>query len=346
MSNRFAQGWVGRVVACAALVAAVSCDGASGSGLDPASSAGDPRPIAAPVDSYGVVNKINQSLHAIPFLGTRVYRLEGGAPDGTAALEYREQVASDGGGQFSIEVLDLIQPVLSPSEEALQLQLLSSRGRLLYRYRGFAIRDVALFLGNYTLVDLGSSVTVAGVAASEFSAVPNDPADHRWALAVDVATGIVLRAVETDATGAPVSTTEFESIDYAPDLSGVAWNQAVLDEEILTGVEPLPFQFDVLSPVLVPSGYQEVELSQLVEPVSGEAWAKRTFSNGVDALFFLQTDEKAPLEDLAEPYAAPQVGSYRVGAWQVLDGVVAGQRVVLMGKVSEWDLAQMLQSSL
>ena len=139
---------------------------------------------------------------------------------------------------------------------------------------------------------------------------------------------------------------EFETIDYAPDLSAVAWNQAVVNESTLSSGDPLPFEFEVLSPVLVPTGYQEVELSQLTEPVSGDSWAKRTFSNGVDALFFLQTDEKAPLEGLAKPYAAPKVGSYRVGSWQVLDGAVSGQRVVLMGKVSEWELAQMLQSSL
>ena len=340
MSHQVASNWAGRIVASATLGCLVACGQPSSSTTDTETASAIQIPI--PSSQVGLVNKISRSTSSIPFLGTRVYRLFDGAPLGAPELSYREEVASDGAGQFSIEVLDLITPTMLPSDEAIQLQLLSARGGLLYQYRGFAIRDLVQFLDNFTLVDLQSTVTIAGIAAAEYEVLG---ATTRWTLAVDTTTGVVLRAVEEDLTGEFLSSIEFESIDYAPDLSTVAWHQSSILETQLALNDPSPFTFDVLNPVLIPNGYQVVEFSQLTEPVTGSVWAKRTYTNGVDMLFFLQTDQAAPV-DLATPYPANQVSSSRVGSWRVLDGQVSGQRVILMGKVTDSELAQLMQSSL
>jgi len=332
--------WAVRIVALAAFGGLVACDASSR-----AEPTGTGVQDAVPSESYGLVTKIQRAKLTVPLLGTRVYRLFDGTPGGNVVAAYREQVASDGNGQFAVDILDWLEPPLSPSEEALQLQVFSSRAGLLYRHRGFAIRDLPLFLDNFTLTALGTTTTVAGIQADEYSVELSDASSTRWVLAVDPTTGVVLRAIEEQTNGILLSTVEFESIDYTPDLSGVAWFQASIGETVVGPSDPLPFAFDVLDPVLIPEGYDEIELSEVVEPVTGSSWAKRTFSNGVDVLFFLQTNETPDL-DLAKPYQAPEVASYSAGSWQVLDGTVSGQRVVLLGKVGESELAQMLQSSL
>ena len=163
--------------------------------------------------------------------------------------------------------------------------------------------------------------------------------------------GLVLRAREELLYGTLVAQTEFESLDLAPDLSGVAFSQGLTDEEALPpGSKPdltgLGFQPPV--PKQLPAGWRLQEVAKLVDPTDDRAWAKLVYTDGVDLLFFLAAAPEPPQRALVGGSAAQpaRVRALSVGAWTVLQGDLAGHELVVMGKADEEVLADLIRSAL
>ncbi|MBK8180956.1 MAG: hypothetical protein IPK67_19100 [Planctomycetes bacterium] len=83
-------------------------------------------------------------------------------------VELRERVSSNGQGQFALEALEVIQPQMSVGQYSVFLSLQSLRQGMNWRYRDFAIENLALFQQNYRFIDTGATGEVAGFPTQEF----------------------------------------------------------------------------------------------------------------------------------------------------------------------------------
>ena len=81
-------------------------------------------------------------------------------------LSYREEIAADGTGRFSLAPVEALTQV-APDWISFELQQ-RARAKFLMRYRDFEVRDQGLMLRNYTIRDLDASEEVAGRSASLF----------------------------------------------------------------------------------------------------------------------------------------------------------------------------------
>jgi hypothetical protein len=287
----------------------------------------------------------------VKFQGVRRYEAHYSDATGAHSLVYRETVSSDGQGSYAVDPLELLEPQLAPVPESQFLLLQKVRERLLFRYRDFEIRDLAAFTDNYLAVFTGQTTTIAGQAAERLRIQSRTQTDRRYVVDVDPTSGLVLRAREELLDGTLVAQTEFESLDLAPDLSGVAFSQGLTDEEALPpGSKPdltgLGFQPPV--PKQLPAGWRLQEVAKLVDPTDDRAWAKLVYTDGVDLLFFLAAAPEPPQRALVGGSAAQpaRVRALSVGAWTVLQGDLAGHELVVMGKADEEVLADLIRSAL
>jgi hypothetical protein len=282
---------------------------------------------------------------------------DGGAPQ---MLVYREAVAGDGTGRFSIVPLDVLSFVPDPTGfQALQ----KTREGFLYRYRDFAIRDLGALFANYQVIDLDQEVVIAGRTCRSLEFRRADGSGSVYRAALDAATGLVLRAEESSPEGLPLGLMEFESYSATPDLGGIAWFTPDPPEL------PLPIHgldeaagFDVLEPSLLPAGYQPWKAATLVDD-EGHRWLKQTFTDGVEPLFFLHRDG-APQAVVTPPPGGPSgaVGTasaaagasgvsndelwvYPIGRLTAIEGVLREREVIALGKVDSEELLDLLEFS-
>lgn len=260
-------------------------------------------------------------------------------------LAYREEVASDGLGRFALAPLAPLTEVAPdwPTFELMQ----RSRARFLMRYRDFAVRDQALFLRNYTVHDLGRSELVAGRPSSLFRVLRRD-GQRSFEVAVDQQSGLFLRVRELDGEGRPTSGFAYESIDLAPDLDAVVFHRSAIEERGHSLGRPLEevFEAPVLTPRLLPEGYALRGASTLVED-DGRRWAKLSYSDGVETLFFAQTLPE-PGEPLREqrPPRADELLVLESTPVVMASGRVGGHELVVAGKVGARALLDLVESSL
>lgn len=327
-------------LAAVALVLAGGCDDGNSS----TSFQSNPSPQATAAD-IGLFTKIASAPARASYRGLRIHRLF--HEDGTET-QYREQVAGDGSGHFALDLVDWIEPQLSGSAAALAQQLVTMRGGLYYRYRGFAIRHLPSFMSNFSVLDVtedmpDGATTVAGIDGVALEVVFSDPSvdGRHWELIVDPGSGLVLDAREYAEDQSLLSHTWFESLDVDPqDFDGIAWHLPDNQELELTEAESATvFDWGPLVPGLLPKGYQPSELASV--SINDRLWAKRTFTNGVDVMFFLEADPEGSVNSLGD-----EVRSFQIDSWTVLDGHVVGHRVIALGRASEVELAGLLQSAL
>ncbi|MDF1797732.1 MAG: sigma-E factor regulatory protein RseB domain-containing protein [Planctomycetota bacterium] len=314
-----------------------------------------------------LITQIQQAPYLVSHSGVRRVESNYNLDGQNDHLVYREEVFTDGQGGFAINPLGAITGATLPAGDFQLLQ--KAREGFHFRYRDFLVRDLAAFLQNYKLTSFGQVVQVAGRDCLELSIERKD-ASLSFDLAMDVETGLVLRYRELDASGHTYSKMEYESFDPAPDLTGVTLHQPSNQEQPLDPSTPALAQlgFQPFIPKLLPSsGFFFVEASSVVDAL-GTTWAKLSYTDGIETVFFLDAGPRLPESALGvgvkSSSSPPGTGGLSGGpdgtAPELQDGVrcfvdgpltvvwgeVLEHRMILLGKATQSELSGMLQSAL
>ena len=271
-----------------------------------------------------------------------------GTPTGTIQ---RERVICDGQGNFFIELRDSLQPVLTQSEFQTVKLLRMARAGFAYRDRDFRIRDIDLFLQNYGVEVLPDTVVVAGHSCLDVRVERIANAARRYVLAVEPNTGLILRAREETLTGQLMSLVEFETLTLGPDVSQVDFHlgnevqDLDLDDPALADI-----RYSIMTPGFVPAGFQLRSTEAVEDASDGSRWAKLSFGDGVEQLFFLHRgltprpgNAGAPVHAQAFGYDTAHV--FQFGPWTLAQARLRGQSLLALGKCPEHELLLMLDSA-
>ena len=341
------------LLTAAALLLAGACDGrgpvgASGSSaIDPS----QPSVGSGTIASTGTSQLIDLMISAqtsLLYQGVRRYEAHYTFDGVPQDLEYTERVSADGTGQHALDPLDLVVPTVTPAEEALFLTLQKSREGFFYRYRDFVVRDKDLLFANYQVVDTGQTVQILGRTCAQLEIELQVAPDTKVFLSVDTANGLVLSSREEDLLGNVLTRTTFESLDLAPDLSGIAFHQPTNSEEVLTVGLQQALGFVAHQPKLLPNGYQLLDVAKVVSPLDGRIWAKFSYTDGLRLFFFLHGGNFAPTKQLdpgTGSTSADEVLSLPVGSWTLVQGFVQGRRILALGRLDEQSLYDRIQSA-
>ena len=280
------------------------------------------------------------SPNVISHQGDRLVRLPVG-PDSPMVLIYREHVAVTSDGQFSIEPIEVLQPQMAPSTEETFQALQKSRESFFHRYRGFKIRDLALFTEHYTTSQSSSTEAVCGIDCVVLDVDPNEEGAHSYRLWIDPQSGLCLRTQERDEAGHLLCEVEYENIEFAPALaSELSGGPSVWEPVADSATTRVP------APLWVPESYV-FEEAEIYTDASGDEWTRLRYTDGVEPLMILRGNEQATAQ---APTTGPaksaltRVFVHRVGAWTVVEGYAKDQHFVVMGKRPEADLIATLAS--
>jgi hypothetical protein len=319
-----------------------------------------PEPTLVALLQASVVAPYSTRYSGVRRLEALVSSLEPGAPS-PETLAYRELVAADGGGNFALETLELLSFVPDPPLfEALQ----ETRAGHNYRYRDFAVRDLAALLENYQVRDLDTESSVAGRACRSLELSRQDGSGSLYRVDLDAETGLVLRSCELDPTGMVLARMEFESYDADPDLGSVAWFVPAEEERALDAAAPLAPQagFEVLEPTQAPRGYRRFKAALLADH-AGSRWIKQAFTDGVEPLFFLHQESAEAVQAEAAVAPAPGFGLdagavaeggsegadelwvYPIGRLTAVQGRLREREVIALGKLDSEALLDLLELS-
>lgn len=266
-------------------------------------------------------------------------------------IAYRETVSTDGKGHFAIDVVEVLTPV--DMDPAVFTLLQKQREGYTFGYRDFSIHDMALFQENYDVVGASVPGEVAGRPCTTYQLVRPGWAGFR--VAVDEETGHVLAYQEYDSQGRVVAAMTYET--YSSEPAQVAW---FVPQTTTTSLDPTgdltaSLGFEPVLPTLVPQGYEPIGLERVIEP-SGLRWLKVTYTDGLQPLFYLFTDPAGhaptqpglPSGPGPDPDGEPDQDDVFVnhqGVVTTLHGFVRGNRYVIVGKVGEPELLDMLNSA-
>ena len=316
--------------------------------------AGSPTDARGAVASTSLLHLMVGAPQRVEYQGVRRYEARWSDASGPQSLVYRERVSSDGRGRFAVDPVELIEPVLSPAETGQFLLLQKLREGLFFRYRDFTIRNVDAFALNYQADFTGQQLPVAGHLAErliiEASSERVEEAVRRYTVDVDPTNGLVLRVREELVDGTLVSLAEFESLSYAPDLTGIAFNQSVGGETSLPTSTPLTapvLGFQPHPPKQVPQGWRLHEVATLTDPTTDRPWVKLVYTDGLEVLFFAEAGPGQPtFQQHGGGAAQPaRVRSLSIGSWTVLQGQLDGRELVVMGRSGEDVLADLVRST-
>lgn len=277
------------------------------------------------------------------YRGTRVVEANYTVAGAPFELVYREEVAADGQGEFTIVPQDVLVPTLA--DEPLFLLVQEARQGFFYRYRDFQIRDLNLFLENYTATDLGTQASIAGRTCEQFRIQRLSDATCYYEIAVDVANSLILQYEEFSLTGELLVRMKYESIDLAPDLSdltlqGELFPTSPLD---LLGDPSADLGFTLHQPQLPPTGFVLKSAERLDN--GADAWAKLVYGDGAERVIFMHAARESGMQS-TDAQDVGVVDRYTVGPWTVVTGRIDRTPVMLMGKVPEAELFEMLRSML
>jgi len=344
----------------ASLAALLAACGRAGDAADPGAPP-DPAALASSVPPF--VQSMEGVLEEATFKGVRVHRSRHFISDTAGAslqptadwLETRELVASDGAGDYAIELVDVLQLPTSIDPLAFPISFersVDSRWNL----REFRVRDFDALIGNYAVVAPGVTTTVAGRTCERIELsryTPHDGRPGHYVLDVDPASAFVLAMRELDEAGATIQEFEYETIDFSPSLNDVTLRDGEFDLAPLDLHAPLTIQagFAVRVPDLLPDGFDFVEGAQFDIPAglvptsddpllpAGE-WVRLEATDGVEALRFAHS-RGASLGNSA-PSTMRVVEE---GAWRIAFGRVRGVAVVCSGRVGQTGLRRLVESA-
>jgi hypothetical protein len=259
---------------------------------------------------------------------------------------YRERITTDGHGRFALEPID------SGEFEAAQWEFFELQQRahegFLFRYRDFQVRDPRLFVRNWETTLLVPSTFVAERACQRYRLERKigNPTFHE--VSVDEETGLVLASQEYGVDGQLLAAMSYESFEGDPALGFVSWHVSSNEEVALDPDGPLPEnEAALLSPRVLPLGYLPVELAT-VGNGAGERWLKRTYSDGLTPLFFLQQLRlRVPSVQATGPrQEVSSIAVFELGAARVAQGRVQGFDLIVIGRAAEAELLDLIESAL
>jgi len=277
-----------------------------------------------------------------------VRRLEFLGADGVT-LSYREEIVTDGHGNYALRPLDGDAALDWSTFELLQVL----REGFLFRYRDLVVRHAGLLRRNWEVTPLGTA-EVAGRTCRKLRVERNVGEPIAYELAIDRETELVLASQRLDAAGKRVASMHYESFRSDPDKVGVAWHVPANDEQPLL-LRDIPQQLGLrtLEPRLLPEGFVLYEAAT-VSSDGQQRWLKLTYTDGLEPLFFFQK-----LEDPAVTVRAAQVGDgpgeprevsrvtlYTIQNVTVAQGRCNGFELIAMGPVPEVELLDLLESAL
>lgn len=272
---------------------------------------------------------------------------------------YREEVIADGQGNFRINPIAQVQGGIASSTEFKALHF--ARMGFHWRYRDFLVRDLAAFVNNYTLTSYGQIETIAGRTCHQVRVERKD-LSASYEVALDTATGLVLRYRQYDEHGALYSLMEYETYNPTPDLTGVEFHQPRNGERPLIDVADLGFT-PVTPKILADSAYTFLEGTIVNHPLTGDKVAKLTFTDGVETIFFLDLGPSlgvpapaptpsgkaatslAGMNSQESLYQMDVLRLFHEGPLSVMWGHIGGHSLVALGKTPHLGLQMMLESA-
>ena len=264
-----------------------------------------------------------------------------GAP---TSLVYDERVTADGAGRYSIETVAVQAPSMTqPQRDHFEI-LQSVRQGFFFKYRDLRVRDLDLFLANYSVHVIAGAPIVAGIECVEIQVDARHDSTRSYRLAVDADSGLVMSSVERDGNGAVIASTMFLEFTRAPVLDGFV---AHVERYPGTPVESaaLPPGFTPARPQILPMGYRE--MSSEVLQLLGDTYVRRVYGDGFENVFFLQRQRPAsPIGNPADPAASVVVRMAQLGSFRVAEAQRGGGNFFVVGKVSEADVLDILRSAL
>lgn len=265
-------------------------------------------------------------------------------------LVYREQVTCDGQGQFAVDPVEAILPPMGGGQESVFLMLQKEREGFMFTHRDFMVRDLDLFFANYQVTDLGVTTTVAGRTCAQLDVERQRNPESIFHLAVDVQTGMILRAREEGLDGQLISLMEFEDFSDMPDLAGTVFHAPLTaNSDLANMTKPLPFV--AVRPKLIPQGYQLISSEALENAPGEETWTRFIYSDGLRELFFLYRGESELVAPGGIQPAPPttqrqdKVMVLEAGPWNVVQGEVFDGEVIVMGIAPVPELLDMIESA-
>lgn len=308
-----------------------------------------------------VVQDIGTARLAVAHSGVRrveAHWEEEGAP---ASFVYREAVDVDGLGGFDLRTVAVLTPMSADLGEFLLQQDL--RAGFFQRYRDAYPRDPELLLSNYELLNYGETIAVAGRDGVHFALRRTVGPAIRHDLVVDPTTGLVLHASTFDELGKLTARVEYETLQLGPPPSFQP--HIASNDELILPLGPeldAALGFAAELPGLLPDGYQLLETSRIVDPLS-RTWLKATFSDGMDVAFYLSRPVTASIGGTSlTGSAATGLGGvpwtprgesvpeqttlhvFRAAGIQVLDARLPDRQTIAVGRVPSDDLQWMIES--
>ncbi|MBL8863076.1 MAG: hypothetical protein JNK02_13860 [Planctomycetes bacterium] len=260
------------------------------------------------------------------------------------SLIYDERVTADGNGRYLIEPVAVSAPSMSLPQREVFEELQRARQGFFFKYRDPRIRDVERFLENYALHVVAEPAVVAGVECVEIEIAPRRGTLRSYRLSVDASTGLVLRALERDATGTVVATTTFLEFTRDPALEGVAFHVERFPGHPLEALAVLPGP-PPAAPQVLPAGYREVT-SDVVD-LAGTSYLRRVYTDGFEHLFFLERRPAAAAPGALQAESTNvTVRIAEVGAFRVAEALRSGGSLFVVGKIAEADVLAVLRSAL
>ncbi len=263
---------------------------------------------------------------------------------GAETLTYLEQVASDGDGLFAVTPESVVEPKLDRGRLEVFKLVQKGREEFFYNHRDFRVRDLDLFFANYLVVIEPGLQSMLSRNTLQISIRRREQAETRYVLDVDQETGLVLHQREYDLQDRLVSEVEYLELTVGPlspeirtrlrRASNASWRPAAPRD----GLDSLA----VVAPRVPPSGFQLLEHRIVSDPLGSE-WYELIYGDGVEQLFVLYALSPSRTGTVL---ADEEVVLYRHGSWTVVEGLLSGERVIALGKVSRDALILTLQSCL
>lgn len=285
-----------------------------------------------------VLHRVQASRLSTPHRGVRRYQVHGEVRGAEHALSYLEEIADDGNGCFRIRPVEVTSNLV---DTFLYRGLLEERQAFLRRYRDVQLRDLELVFANYEVRDLGLEEEVAGRTCELLSITPHD-GTRRYELAVDPETAMVLRYAEIDSDGLIARSMEYLELDLEADLDNLDCFENTISEQPVDAEEDL--DYEPWDPRVLPDGYRAVETTRIAGPLGGR-WLKKTYTDGIEALFLLQREAvQAHVAGVPSAPAPDEVMVYTEGVLTVVQGTIAGSEIIAVGRASADELLTFLDS--
>lgn len=297
--------------------------------------------------SQTLLQLIMQAPTHVSWQGRRRVEVHAAGTGTPVDLSYEETVTTDGRGGFSVHAEDLVSPQLAPSSETLFLLTQDRREGFMFRHRDPMVRDEGLLLQNYTVTDTGEIVQILGRDCAHLVLQQVQGGGNTLHWYPDLATGVLLDAMEYDDAGALVMRAEYTSFALDPDTSNVVWHVNPVQENPLDlAIAKQVLGFTPKQPHVLPPGYHLALAQAVVDPTDQRKWARLTYTDGLNEFFLLDGGPGVAPPTPQNPLEADVMRFLSIGPWVAADGAIGGRRIIAMGRMSVTGLQQLVESSI